>query len=104
MITLITGIPGLIALIVCVRRGPARALLDVYLPTLLLLPDYYRWFFTGHLTFSETAILPLAAFFAFHYWREWKWSFTDLIIVVLTSIMAVSEYVNAGFLDARNLL
>ena len=24
MITLITGIPGLIALIVCVRRGPAR--------------------------------------------------------------------------------
>jgi hypothetical protein len=104
MITLITGIPGLVALVVCVRRGPARALLDVYLPALLLLPDYYRWFFTGHLTFSETAILPITAFFALHYWHEWKWSFTDFIVVALTSIMVISEYMNAGFYDARNLL
>jgi hypothetical protein len=103
MITLITGIPGLIALFVCVRRGPARALLDVYLPALLLLPDYYRWFFTGHLTFSETAILPISAFFAFRYWREWKWSFTDFIVVALTSTMIVSEYMNTDFYEARNL-
>ncbi len=103
MITLITGIPGLLAVLVCVRRGPARALLDVYLPTLLLLPDYYRWFYTGHLTFSETAILPIAAAFALHNWREWRWSFTDLIVVALVSTMIVSEYVNADFYDARNL-
>jgi hypothetical protein len=103
MITLVTGIPGLLALIVCFRRGPAQALLNVYLPALLLLPDYYRWFFTGHLTFSETAILPIAAFFALSYWRRWKWSVTDFIVVALTSIMTVSEYVNAGFFDARNL-
>jgi len=103
MITLITGIPGLLALIVCVRRGPARALLNVYLPALLLLPDYYRWFYTGHLTFSETAILPIAAFFAIQYRREWKWSFTDFIIAALISIMITSEYVNAGFYEARNL-
>lgn len=103
MITLITGVPGVIALIVCFRRGPAAALLDVYFPALLLLPDYYRWFFTGHLTFSETAILPIAVFFAIRHWREWKWSFTDLIVVALTVIMAISEFVNSGFLEARNL-
>ena len=103
MITLITGIPGLLALIVCVRHGPARALLNVYLPTLLLLPDYYRWFYTGHLTFSETAILPIAAFFAIQYWREWRWSFTDFIIAALISIMITSEYVNAGLYEARNM-
>jgi hypothetical protein len=104
MSTLIIGIPGLLALAVCIRRGPARALLDVYLPTLLLLPDYYRWFFTGHLTFSETAILPIAAFFAIQYWREWRWSFTDLIVVAMISIMIASEFVNDGFYDARNLV
>lgn len=103
MITLITGIPGLLALIVCIRRGPARALVNVYLPALLLLPDYYRWFFTGHLTFSETAILPIAAFFAINYWRDWKWSSTDFIVGTLISIMVVSEYENVGFFDARNL-
>jgi hypothetical protein len=103
MITLITGIPGLIALIVCLRRGPARALLNVYLPALLLLPDYYRWFFVGHLTFSETAILPIAGFFAIQHRREWRWSFTDFIVVALSLLMVVSEYVNSGFYDARNL-
>jgi hypothetical protein len=101
--TLITGVPGLLALIVCIRRGPARALLNVYLPTLLLLPDYYRWFYTGHLTFSETAILPIAAFFAIGHWREWQWSFTDFIVGALISMMVVSEFVNTDFYDARNL-
>lgn len=103
MITLITGIPGLIALIVCIRRGPASALINVYLPALLLLPDYYRWFFTGHLTFSETAILPIAVCFAVSHRREWKWSFTDAIVIALTVIMLISEYVNSGFYDTRNL-
>jgi hypothetical protein len=103
VITLIIGIPGLIALIVCIRRGPANALINVYLPALLLLPDYYRWFFTGHLTFSETAILPIAICFAIRHWREWKWSFTDAIVIGLTLIMVISEYVNSGFYDTRNL-
>jgi hypothetical protein len=103
VITLIAGIPGLIALIVCIRRGPPSALINVYLPTLLLLPDYYRWFFTGHLTFSETAILPIAVCFAIRCWREWKWSFTDVIVIAVTMVMVVSEYVNGGFYETRNL-
>ena len=101
--SLIAGIPGLVALIVCIKRGPSRALLDVYLPALLLLPDWYRWSITGHLSFNETAILPIAAFFIFRSWQTWKWSLADFLLGTLVSIMIVSEYINQNFAGARHV-
>ena len=38
--TVLVAIPGILALIVCLRWGPERALLNVYLPVLLFLPEY----------------------------------------------------------------
>src|SRR5271170_6842375 len=100
--TLITGIPGLIALLVCIRRGPERALIDVYIPTLLLLPDSYHWMATGHLSFNETAIIPIAGFLIAQSWRNWEWSFTDLLIVAYLALSITGEYVNKDFYEARN--
>ncbi|MGA2410168.1 MAG: O-antigen ligase family protein [Candidatus Binataceae bacterium] len=100
--TLIAGIPGLIALLVCLRRGPERALLNVYIPTLLLLPDTYHWMITGHLSFNETAIIPIAAFLIAQSWRDWRWSFTDLLVLAYLSLTIVAEYVNKDFHEARN--
>ncbi len=90
--TLIAGIPGLIALIVCIRRGYERAFLNIYLPTLLLLPDSFRWTITGHLSFSETAIIPIAAFFIARSWSKWEWSLTDLLILTYFALIVASEY------------
>jgi O-antigen ligase/polysaccharide polymerase Wzy-like membrane protein len=100
--TLVAGIPGVIALIVCIRYGYERAFLAVYLPTLLLLPDSYRWTITGHLNFNETAIIPIAAFLIARSWTEWEWSFTDLLILSYLALTVVSEYVNKDFYEARN--
>jgi len=101
--TFITGIPGLVALLICIRRGPERALLDVYIPALLLLPSAYHWMFTGHLGFNETAIIPIAGFLIVRSWRDWQWSFTDLLIVTYVVLIVTSEYLNNGFDAARNL-
>jgi hypothetical protein len=100
------GIPGLIALIVCLRRGAAAALIDVYLPVLLLLPDYYRWVLPGlpDPTFNEAAIIPIATLFMMRELGRWKFSLTDLLIVGLALEMAYSEFINTNYSDSQNLM
>ena len=101
--SLIAGIPGIIALIVCMRRGPERAFVDVYLPTLMLLPDSYHWMITGHLSFNQTAIIPIAVFVLFRSWRDWHWSFCDLLVITYVALQAVSQYINVSYWDAQNV-
>jgi hypothetical protein len=74
----IAGIPGVIALFVCLRRGVAAALIDVYLPVLLLIPDYFRWVLPGlpDPTFNEAAIIPIAGLFVLREARRWRFSLT----------------------------
>jgi hypothetical protein len=103
MITAVAGIPGIIALIVCMRQGPGRALVGVYLPTLLLLPTYFHWTFTLHLGFSETAILPIAAFFFARSGNKARWCLTDFLIAALVVITVISQYLNSGYSMAQNL-
>jgi O-Antigen ligase len=102
----IAGIPGLIALLVTLRRGPALALIDVYLPVLLLLPDYYRWVLPGlpDPTFNEAAIIPIATVFVLREARRWRFSAADLLIVALGLEMAYSELINTNYSDAQNLM
>jgi hypothetical protein len=100
--TFVTGIPGLIALLICLRRGPERALLDVYIPALLLLPSSYEWIYIGHLSFNDTAIIPIAGFIMARSWRDWPWSFTDLLVVAYVALSLTSEYINKNFAEARN--
>ena len=98
-------IPGLIALLVAVRRGPAVAFLNVYLPVLLLLPDYFRWVAPGlpDPTMNEAAILPIAAMF-FLRGRDWRFSTGDLIVAAFAYIAAYSEYRAKGYNDAQNFV
>src|SRR5580704_3523398 len=102
----VAGLPGLIALLVSLRRGPAFALIDVYLPTLLLLPDYFRWVLPGlpDPTFNEAAIVPIVGIFVLRGAGRWRFSVTDLLIVGLALEMAYSECLNAGYNDAQNLM
>ena len=102
----IAGIPGLIALLVALRRGPAAALIDVYLPVLLLLPDYYRWVLPGlpDPTFNKATILPIFALFALRDMGRWRFSLTDLLIFGLAIEMAYSEFINTDYSDSQNLM
>ena len=58
-------VPGLLVLLLLWVRSPTAVFLDVYLPTLFLLPDYYRWVVPGapDPNFHHAALLPLVAVF-----------------------------------------
>src|SRR5271170_6721409 len=71
--SMLAGLPGLIALIVCLRRGPGYAFLNVYLPVLLLLPDECRMPISGQLNFAESAIIPIAAYYLWKEGKNWEW-------------------------------
>jgi hypothetical protein len=101
--TMLAGLPALIALILCIKRGPGYAFLNVYLPVLLLLPDGCRMATSGQFNFNESAIIPIAAFFLWKEGRHWKWTLTDLLVVALVALISVAQYMNSDYQIAQNL-
>ncbi len=103
---IIAVIPGLIALYFAFVKSPAKAFLYVYLPALLLLPDYYRWVVSGapDPTFNEAAIIPIAAAYLLKDRTEWKFSVTDLLVLGFAFCVGYSQYLATGYSDAQNLI
>jgi hypothetical protein len=64
--------------------------LDVYLPALLLQPEV-SWLISGQLTFSSTAILPIAAFLLIRPRQRWEWSSADFLVIAFPSMRAFAE-------------
>jgi hypothetical protein len=102
-LSMLAGLAGLIALIVCLRRGPAYAFLNVYLPVLLLLPDECRMPISGQLNFSESAIIPIAAFYLWREGRNWVWSFTDFLVLGFAALVSIAEYMDTEYWLAQHL-
>jgi hypothetical protein len=103
----LTIIPALVAVYVAMRRSAWNAYLDVYIPVLLLLPMYYRWVLPvlPDPTFEQATILVVAAFFFLQRGRlRWKFSFMDLFIAAFACCVGYSEYLNAGYNEAQNLM
>ena len=99
-------VPAFFAVWYSSRRSLADAFILVYLSSVLLLPGWARWVLP-HLpdpTFDEAAILPLVAIFLIKGASKWRFSFLDLLISLLLLVMGVSEYVNAGYADAQNMI
>ena len=101
--TIVIAIPGLVALIVCIRRGPEQALLDVYLPVLLLLPEH-SWPISGQFSFTDTTILPIAAFLLFRSKLKWRWNITDFLVIAYMAITVVAEGMNKGYKEGSQNL
>src|SRR5438093_13023161 len=101
----LAGIPGVISAYVALTKSPERAFLDVYLPVVLILPDDYRWVLPGlpHPTFSEAAILPIAAIFFIKHRPTWKFSVTDFIVLGYAACRASSELLKAAFAHGQNV-
>ena len=97
-------LPGIVALIVSRRVTPKYAFIYVYLPALILVPDYYRWLAPGvpDPNFHQSAIIAIAATY-FAQMRNWKFSYLDIPIIGLAVSIGVSQYLATGYADAQNL-
>src|SRR5260370_12994928 len=99
----IIALPALVALIVCLNRGPERALLDVYLPTLLLLPHSFAWTIAGQMPFSDPTILVISLFLLFRRQRHKQWSSIGFLVIGYLVITVVSESINLGYKLCQHL-
>lgn len=106
MLAFIVLIPGLLAAWIGFKRSPQAAFLLVYLPTLLLLPEYYRLDLPGipSPTFSQAAAVGTAAAFFARRAPGYRYSPTDLLVVGFALVAALSEYFVGGYKDAQNLM
>ena len=94
------------AAVVAVRHGPGRALLAVYLPVLLLIPDGFRAITPGlpDPNFNQAAIIPIVAVALLRYGRTWRPVPMDGLIVVFAVWVGYSDYAGRGYDDAQNLM
>ncbi|HEX5228999.1 MAG TPA: O-antigen ligase family protein [Bryobacteraceae bacterium] len=102
----LTLVPGLVAAVLATMRSPAAAFLNVYLPVLLLLPDYYYYKIVQglpQLSFAHAAILPIAVVMLARGIR-WRWSVADFLVLGFAVCLGFSEYWNAGYKEAQNLM
>ena len=98
---LIILLPAVACWIVIARWSMRRALLDVYLPSLLLLPQYYilRVPHLPPMTFAETAILPLGLAFLITGLRGWRVDWMDLVVVGFAVSGGISEGWSSQLVD-----
>lgn len=103
---ILATIPGIIAQFVALTRSPQQAFLDVYLPVLILMSDYYRWMAPGlpDPSFSQSAILPIGILFLVREAAKWKLSIADVLVLGFAFCIGYSESLNAGYSEAQNLM
>jgi hypothetical protein len=99
-------IPGVISAIVAIWRSAQLAFLNVYLPVLILCPEYYRWIAPGlpDPAFSQAAVLPIAIAFLIGEASRWQVSLTDFLVCGFALCVGYSEYLNVGYDEAQNLM
>lgn len=105
MTNVVALLPGLWAAIVAWRQSPARAFLDVYLPVLLLVPDYFRCILPvlPDPTPNAAAIVAITVVLLVRGGARWQVSLTDLLVIAYAASMTFSEYLNKDGAEARNL-
>lgn len=106
MLSYIAYLPGLWAYYVAQNQSVTKAFIWVYIPTLLLLPDYYRAITPGlpDPSFNQSASVALFAVFIMHGSPGYKFSYTDLIVGFYAFSVSYSEFLASGYSDAQNLM
>jgi len=91
---------------VAIRVSPLRALLAVYLPLLMLVPEAFRATLQGipKMNFNQAAIVPIVLVALLRYGRNWRPSLTDVAVFALAALIAASEFLAAGYKEAQNLM
>jgi hypothetical protein len=85
-------IPALACWAVLAMGSARKALLTVYLPVLLLLPQYYvlRLPHLPPISFADAAILPLGIVLLMEM-RRWRWAWMDLWVLLFAVCAGLSE-------------
>jgi len=93
---LVILIPAVLCWIALGRSSARKVLINVYLPVVLLLPQYFRLRFPHlpPLTFADTAILPLGLAMFRNEMRRWRLQWMDLWVVLLAAVQGLSEALN----------
>lgn len=102
----LAAVPALVAFYIGIKKGFVRAYLDVYLPAIILLPDYFSTKIipgVPPLNFNQAAMLPCALLFFMFNDRKWKWSFVDFLVTGYVASIIYSEYINIDYKEAQNL-
>ena len=96
----------LAGLVAVVRHAPGKALVWLYVPILLVVPDTFHAITPGLPDPSTNVAVMIPIFFAtlVAYGRYWRPSVADLLVVAIASLMTYSEYEAAGYSEAQNLL
>jgi len=106
MLSYIAYLPGLLAYYVAQNYSVQKAFIWVYMPTMLLLPDYYRAITPGlpDPTFNQSASVALFAVFIMKGAPGYRFSYTDLVVGFFAIAVSYSEYLASGYSDAQNLM
>jgi O-antigen ligase len=98
---LIILIPAIACWVVLARDSARSALINVYLPSVLLLPQSFELRFPHlpPLTFADAAILPLGVAVTLTEIRRWRWDWMDLLIVMMAISAGLSEGLSTVLAD-----
>jgi len=100
-VDLIILIPA-VACWVALARGSVRsAFLNVYIPVVLLLPEYFtlRFPHLPPLSFADAAILPLFLALCLKELRRWRFSWMDLLVFLFALSVGISEGLSTVLAD-----
>lgn len=106
MTSAVVVLPALLALAVAFSRGAGVAFVNVYLPTLFLLPEYYIWRIPGlpDFSFGNATVFVVMGVFLLQRSPGYRYSGTDLLVFAYAAFSVISEYRAVGYKDAQNLL
>ena len=100
MTELIVLVPAILCWWVARKHSPEMAFLQVYLPVLLIFPDYYSLPIPSFPDPSmiQASILPLGGYLLWNAFlkKEWKFTATDLFVVAFLGWQVVCEVYNTG--------
>jgi hypothetical protein len=105
-LSLIAWIFVVIAAVVAVRDGPGRALLAVWIPVMLIVPDAFRAITPGipDPTSSQAAMVGLLPFVLMRYLHRLRVTFMDMLVFAYAATVFYSDLIARGYADAQNLL
>ena len=106
MLSYIAYLPGILAYYVAQNQSLTKAFIWVYIPTLLLLPDYYHAITPGlpDPTFNQSASVALFAVFLMQGAPGYRFSYTDLVVGFYAFAVSYSEFLASGYSNAQNLM
>jgi len=104
--SMIVLIPAFLAAYFAFTRSPHWAFINVYIPVFFLFPSYYHWKpkLIPDPNFAQAVIMPIMLAFLLRNLPGWRFSFTDILVIVFALFVSVSEYLNFGYKEAQNLM